>query len=480
MSRDTLKRLADPQVVAVRCRGDGWPRGLLGETLIPDAWMGLVVRPDGRRRFVPAGEDPRPERDDTLVLVRNRAITVALAATDVPAADDHAVSASVEILLRCTPRDNDLAAFLGTLVSADELTLAGLTAAANQAGAAAALQRFIRAQPADQLVRDDLRNALLEFMRAALQRLLFSAGLVIERIGQLEFSSASFAQQAAVERAAARRVQELETRGIVERAALAATHRRLDELGDILSKLKSAATAEGSVQWRALLPTLTPSERGRLLENLWRLTPDRATAQAIVVVAGLECVWLDPAQPERIAQRVTLPGELGGLHSVAFDAAGSTLLIGAASGVWRISAADGRVLASYNVPGNQTPRTGFNAATSDGERLFATHSQLGAWSWSLEDPADVQPLLQPLAGVPRTIRGVTIAAGQVLLAADELVHVFSPLGQELWQSGAADGSIQCLAVLENEVYVGTARGALQRCDLRLPGQWTTMHRARRD
>jgi len=69
MSREILNKLDKPTLVALRCKGDAWGGSLFGETLIPDKWMGLVLKADGRRRFVPAGEDPRPERGDTLVLV---------------------------------------------------------------------------------------------------------------------------------------------------------------------------------------------------------------------------------------------------------------------------------------------------------------------------------------------------------------------------------------------------------------------------
>lgn len=95
-----LDRLTDATILALRCPGSAWPRGLLGGPPIPDAWMGLVETPDGRRRFVPAGEDPRPARDDVLLLVRNRAITVPLELHDAPAACDHGVEARVELLVR--------------------------------------------------------------------------------------------------------------------------------------------------------------------------------------------------------------------------------------------------------------------------------------------------------------------------------------------------------------------------------------------
>ena len=509
MSRDVQKRLSDSQVVALRCRGDGWRRGLLGETPIPDAWMGLVVRPDGRRRFVPAGEDPRPERDDTLVLVRNRAITVLVAVADVTASDGHAVSATVEMLLRCPARDDELAALHEALLGAEELTLDLLSKAVSDAGAPAALRRFVQERAAGELVQTDHRDALVEALRTALKRFLFSAGLELERVGKVEFCSASLARHDALQQQTARRVKELEARGVVEHAALAATRRRIEGLSEILSKLKAVA-AGGDVQWRELLPSLTPGERGRLLENLWRLTPDRTVAQAIVVVAGYECVWLDPQKPQEIVRRVTLPGELGGLRSVSFDSGGDALLLGAATGVWRISAASGEVLGRYAVPGRESTRTGFNAAivaapalgarlTADtavapgerrprgadatdtavapGARLFATHSQLGAWSWSVEDATDVHPVLQPIGGVPKTVRAVCVdERGHVLLAADDRVHAYTAAGDTLWQSGAAGAAIHCLAPLADHVYAGTAGGTLLRCDVERPGEWLVVHR----
>lgn len=478
MSRDVLKRLTDPLVVALRCTGADWPRGLLAETRLPPAWLALVVRADGRRRLVPAGEDPRPERDDTVVLVRQHALAIPLTANNVPSADGHPVSVAGELIVQCAARDDELAALHKTLLAADELHVADVASALRDAGARTAMQQFIQTQPAERLVHADLRAELLAALRTALQRFLFSAGLVVERIGKLEFTSASFTRHTALERDTARRIKEIEARGVVERAALAATQRRLGELGDILAKLKATAAADEGRQWRELLPSLTPSERGRLLESLWRLTPDRTTAEALVAVAGLECVWLDPAEPERIVRRVTLSEELGGLRSVVHDPSGA-LWVGAARGVWRLRAGDGAVLGHYAIPGDDTPRTGINAAVAHGGRLFATHSQLGVWSWSIDDPADVAPLLTPAGGVPKTIRAVTVTEhGWIVLAADEFVHAFTAAGERLWQSGRADGSIHCLAPLEGRLYAGTARGALQRCELELPGTWLTLHRAR--
>jgi len=478
MSRDILKRLADATVVALRCKGDAWPRALLSETPIPDAWMGLILKTDGRRRFVPAGEPPRAERDDTLVLVRNRALTIPLQLDSVPTSDAHAVNARLELLAHWPARDDDLTALHQTLLTSEELTLTDVSEAFRGAGTPAAVQRFCATRAAATLVGDDQRTPLLEHLRGELQRFLFSSGLMLERLGQVEFVSPSLTEANALQRDTARRVSELQARGIVEQAALAATQRRLDDLSTILTKLKTAAAGDGSLQWHELLPTLTPGERGRLLESLWRLTPDRTTAQSLVVVAGREVAWIDPRQPDGIRERVILPDELGGLRSVNYDTTSGTLLIGAARGVWQLEATKGNVIGQFRVPNVPPPPTGFNAAVTDGERLYATHSLLGAWAWRLADANDATPLLTPANGVPKTIRAATLAPpSRVLVAADNCVHGYDTEGLRVWESGPADGAIHCLAVLDGFVFAGTTAGTLLRAAIGQEAQWLIVHRA---
>jgi hypothetical protein len=464
MSRDILERLKDAAVVALRIDGDDWPRSLLSSTLIPDAWMGLVERRDGTRRFVPAGEDPRPEGADKLLLARCRAITVPVDIEDDPAACGNLVSGVCEVLVRWEPRDVELAALGRTLLAKGDLTLEKLARAFVDGGGRAALRRFIGAQPAATLVREDLRPGLLEAL--------------LERVAKLELSSDTLRVQEARRRAAAERLERIEARGVVEQAALAATKRRLDHLSDVLGKLESIAAGDQKMHWHDLLPTLSPADRGRLLENLWRITPDRHVADAIVVVAGNGCLWFDPAEPERIARRITLPNELGGLRSVTFSPQKRWLLVGAAGGVWALDADAGAVAAKFAVPDITPPRTGFNAAVIAGERLFATSSQLGCWSWSVADPSDARGVLVPEGGVPRRVRAVVATDdARVLFGADETVHVCDAETGEAGPLGNPGGVIQCLTLLEEQVYAGTADGRLFRGNVGRPGEWTLVHQS---
>lgn len=522
MSRDVMRRLGDSTLVAVAVRGGDWPRRFMGPVPIPDTWMGLVETRDGKRWHVPAGDEPRAGESDTVSLVRNRPLTVPIDTREVPAACGNTVGGTADVLVRWHARDDELAALHRSLLSRGELTLQKLTDAFADGGARTALQKFISTRDAAALVSGDHRDALLAHLRDELKKLCFDTGLSIEQVATLKFGSSSLARRSAMQQDAAHEVERIKAREMVEHAALAATQKRLGELGGVMEKLQAAAARGGdNMQWHELLPALTPGERGRLLESLWRITPDRHHTAAIVAVAGDECIWLDPQSPEVIQRRTKLPQDMGGVRSVTFDQSRRWLLIGAAAGVWALHADDGNVVRRFAVPDIAPPRTGFNAAVIVGDRLYATHSQLGCWTWPIlsseervasselkaatadsssepeaqatDAPAassalphalalgvrtgDVFAILAPHDGSPRAIRAVCAAAdGRVLLAADDTVHAFNPATGALEVIANADDTIHCLATLGHELFAGIADGKLLRLDLRQPEDWWVPYR----
>lgn len=481
MGRDVLQRLADATIVALSLPGGAWPRSLLSTTLIPDAWMGLVEKRDGRRWFVPAGEQPRLDEADTLVLVRNRPITVPIELIAGASADGNNVDARGEILVRWSARDDELAALSRALLapeSSGDLSLARLAARVCDGGATQALRMHVRSQPAERLVREDTRGEFLEALRAQLARFCFETGASIEQVARLACTSRTLAAHEALRRESEERLERIKARETIEQAALAATHKRLGELSGVLEKLKAAASDRDSMRWHDLLPSLSPAERGRLLENLWRISPDRHTTTAIAVVAGSECVWLDPLVPERAQRRVTIASDLGGLRSVSFDGKRNCLLVGAASGVWALDANNGTVQARFAVPGSPSPKTGFNSAAYAGERLYATHSQLGVWSWPSGASSAPTCLLEPVGGVPKTLRAVTPTTdGRVLFAADDCVQIYNPADESLGVLVAADDTIHALAVDGNDLYIGTGAGKILMVAMNQPDDCWSVYRA---
>lgn len=478
MSRDVLKQLSDPTLVAVCCAGRDWPRSFLGETLIPDKWMGLIEKPDGRRWYLPAGEDPNPADADTLMLVRNRPLTIPVELTGIPASDGAVVDVAAEVIVRWQSREHDLAALRQRLLDEPTLALDKLARAFVDGGGANALRDYIRAHTARELVHNDRRDAFLEHLNDAVKPFLFESGMIVERVAKLTFASDTLAKQEQLERETAERVERIRARQMVEQASIAATKRRLDDLGDILGKLEAAATGDDTMRWHDLLPALSPLERGRLLENLWRITPNRRVLEAIVAVAGQEVLWLQPEDLQNIAQRAELDPKLGALRSVAVAENEQLLLVGCARGVWTLDARSGDTRKAYEIPTEDLPRTGCNAAAVARGRLFATHSQLGAWSWPLDDPTQPEPMLRPIEGTPRTIRAIlTTGTGQIAFAADRQVHLWeADLSANQLMPELGD-TITCLGSLGNKLYAGTAEGTLAELDLVRPEGWLILHKA---
>lgn len=509
MPRDLLSRLNDAALVALRVRGDEWPRGLRGCTLVPDSWIALVTSRDGRRRVAPAGDDPRPADDDTLLFIRRPALDVSVERSRQAAADGNAVSAIAAVRLVVGVRDDELAAFATLLRGEAELSIAQLAQRCREAGAETALGMFLRENPAEALVHGEPRAAFEPVLRATLQRWLFESGLSLESVPALRVTSDTLARREALERDATERLEHIHARELVEQASLAAAQRRLTAVSDLFDKLRAAAADDDARRWHELLPALTPTERGRLLENLWRLTPDRHTVAFIAAVLGDVCVWVDPRQPARLARRVALSPHLGGLRSVRYLAERDALAVGTARGVWLVAAQTGEVLAEFAAPADDLPRTGFNGACLSGARLVASHSQLGVWSWALDGPADPHCVLSPqhaaearleravgssrfatpvspaysaelrsLSGRSTTIRCATaLPAGGFAVAVDSAVHLFDEAGARLRSLDTGGAVIDALAVLDEHVYVGTDTGFLLRDRLDASQDvWEVLHR----
>lgn len=492
MSRDVLRQLGDPNVIAVACPLSGWPRNLLSPRNVPAGWLAVVQEPDGQRRRIVAGEAPRAASDHAVcLLLRDVPIRLSTRATGAVASDAHSISFACEFAFTWRNQLDDLAAARHAIPHDGVLTHAALESAIHAAGLEAALRHFVRSLTAAELVAGDHRPALLNAVRDHLRRFLFSVGLDLDAVTRADFSSPTLDRDTAARRQAQLRLEQLNAHARIDDAQRAAARRRLDDLAQLLARLRQAG-GDGAAGWHTLLPSLNPAERGRLLENLWRLAPSRRKAHRIVLVSGVDLITLDPGRPERVLQRWSLPPDLGSLRSVTWLHDLGRLAVGAAIGVWLVDPADGAVAARLAVPAAGEPRTGFNAAASTSLGLAATHSELGCWRWT-PGAAEPEPLLRPAGGVPRTIRAAFAAAdGRLLFAADDRVCVCDPpaTGPAPAPGDAAAGApcslrrlptcgapIHDVAVLDATIFVSTARGDVLRGGFDPDTTWEVLHRA---
>lgn len=483
MTRDVLKRLAEPTIIALRCSLQQWPRGLLGPTPLPDAWMGVLETPEGARRLVAAGDGPRGTDQATITLVRNRRLTAPLRVAGAAAQDRHLFDLFCELLLTAPAREHELAALARMLPASGELHMEDLAQRLLGAGGGAALRGFVAGRTAAELCDGDLRGELLTHLRSRLRDFLFEHGLELDALGGVECASESLNREQALHRRAAEQTASIEARQMVEQAALAATRRKLEDLGDIFTRLRSAAGAEDG-QWHELLRGLSPAQRGRLLRDLWRITPDRNIAHEIAAIGGTQLAWLTPQAPQAPVRSATLPADLGPLRSVTSLAEGPEVLyIGAARGLWAVDAASGQVLQRFECPGSADsghgrPTTGFNGVALFGEWLVASHSQLGVWAWEHRDAAVSRPLLDAAGQQLRLARAPLITGdGRLLVAVDQRVCAFDRSLEPLRGPEPVTAAIHALATCDDEIYVATADGRVLRDRLDgSQGVWEQVHR----
>lgn len=471
MPDDILRQLQNPTLLAIRVSGGDWPRALLSSTLIPDAWQGLVETRDGRRRFVPAGEDPQPDRDATLLLARSRRLAIPISASGLLSADGDDFAIDGELLTHWEPDLNQLAALLRQIPGSGELTQQHLFDALQTGGGAETLRRFCHERPSGALAAGDPRPDIETALREGLARFLFEYGLTLDRVTRVTVVSRAFTRRQAEQHAGRREIERIAARELLQQAALSAATKRLDLVGGLLEQMRGAAGGDER-GWRGLLPSLTPTERGQLLENLWRVTPNRQIATALLVVAGADLCWLDPNQPTRVTRTFSAPDDLGPLRSVRYDANRAWVLLGAARGVWVIDVETAEVMRKYEAECADTPRTGFNDALIAGDFLYATHSQLGCWRWTLAGDQR-EPLLIPAHGAPRSVRALALAEdGRVLFAADDCVMSVASDANDAETLCSADNVIFCLALDGETLYAGTADGALRKAELAYPETWS--------
>ncbi len=470
-----LEQLQHETLAALRVSGADWPRGMFSAPAIPEGWLGLQEFGDGRRVLLPPGEQPRVNDDDVLTLVRSRPLTVVVDVS-AAAADGHGVDAQVELHVRVSANADELASFgRRLLVDAASLQEDDLRRVVVSGGAETGLRGLLGSQPAEHLVGRVERGVIETAMRKALQPLLFESGLVLERVARAAFSSDTLTRVRERSAATSERLEQIAARERIEAASAAAAARRLDDLGALLTKLREAASADDDIRWHALLPVLTPAERARLLENLWRLAPQTSSASSIVAVVGQELVWVAPEAPDELRQRRTLPDALGALRSVRCAPDGE-LLVGAATGVWCIP--DGGEPIALRAATEKQPRTGFNSAVRIGAHVFATHSQLGCWQWRTDDEDGGPQLVAACGDTVHSVRAATaLDDGRLVFAVERCLHFYTPETNKSDVLSPASSTIYSLGATGRALYAGTGAGRLLRCDLHAPGFWTTVHQA---
>ncbi|MFQ5495393.1 MAG: hypothetical protein ACE5EX_08435, partial [Phycisphaerae bacterium] len=143
-----------------------------------------------------------------------------------------------------------------------------------------------------------------------------------------------------------------------------------------------------------------------------------------VVAAGDELLFFDPADLDSPTRRLTIQGDAGSIRSIQAadgDDGRPILLLGAATGVYRLPIDRAEPDLTLLVDPAPQVRGGFNAAVTVGDRVFASHSELGLCEWRVGEPDNPTPRFESLTRQAGAVRGVHFFDGDLLCAIDDRI-----------------------------------------------------------
>jgi hypothetical protein len=399
--------------------------GFLKRSLdLPSQWAAMLHRQTGDHTVIRAGGAVEGADIEDVLFVRVTPVEVALEETGIVTRDRYQCTARIRLRISVIPERSELVSFQRKVLGSHRVVQAAGIARYLQPTLRGALAKFAAEREAAELVRAGGCEAIIAALTESLQAPCFAAGLVLDGAPSAQFESGTLQQvQEAQENAARRRAEHAAARQ-VEQALERAQTKHLDHLTSLLSRLKGMAADSPDVELPELVRTFAERERGELYEALFASEPITTRTHWIVAALGEELVFFDTGILDEPTRRLRVTGQAGSIRSVqtAGGADGGTiLLLGAATGVyrWPIDATEPDL--TLSVQKAPPVRGGFNAVALAGDRVFASHSELGLCEWESADPASAKSRFESMTRDAKAVRAVQFFDGDLYCAIDDRV-----------------------------------------------------------
>lgn len=373
-------------------------------------------------------------------------------------------TARLEVELAPHGEAAELAAFRRALLPHPGVLSVDGLATAVRGPLGAALSAFVGGRLAAELVRMADASVVSVELIERVRPELFAIGLAIGRHIAASFASPAWEASQRDEQQVAARKRQAETDVQIRDALAAARGRQLADLEALFARLERLSQQQPGVKLLDLIRTFDPTQRGELYRGLLSIGPEAQRAVSALVVAGRTLAALDPLQPTAPTWTVTLPDAVGALRSVRVASVGGDLrlLVGAATGV-HVCDSRGKVVQTYAFKTSAALRGGVNAAAVVGDRLLATHSEVGLISWRLDDPEQPDFPLRDVLGRATRVRDVQADAdGRAWLCAEETAITWHPGADAPPLMRRVPSDIGTLRVGQDEVFAGLDDGRILR------------------
>jgi len=434
----------------------------------PENWFALVTHKQRDTVLVHPGRSYDNTEAREVLFVRTDVFEGHTESTTLRSSDGHEFRGQIRVNVRIVPEIAEFNAFRRTLLPTKNECVSGDLQRYLEVPMHRVLQELTEHRSAETLLAAIDHTDVRQAVNTHLGGPCLTAGLQIEEPIDVRFDSPVYIDHQRTESQLERSAKRAQVRTQIQAALSAAQQQQLSELMKLLEQLHDAGTAHEDLNMADLLRTFDESQRSRLYAALWQICPATDQTHDIAVISGNELLLFVPDDLSSPTQRIELSDDLGPLRSITVDAdsleAGVTL-IGAATGVHLLDLATGKIRRSLSAPDIESKhvRGGFNAAAMAGNRVFATHSELGLIGWPTEGHPIGSEMYPDLTADADAVRGVQIAEAAVWFAADQAVYSFALQDDENIAPKRHAGSgamISALCVAGGCVYAGNADGEI--------------------
>lgn len=459
---DMLNR--DPQLIALAALADDVFSFLNRQVTIPASCVGLVYADSSQPKLVDAGRPVESGNVRELLIARTVPFHLEYFFNNLASQDGYQFSASVKLSVRLVPDRTELEAFRRNILGSHRRVGQDRLLKHCEQPVRAAVASFAKSQTAQKLLSPECWNDFDGVLSEHFKPVGFESGLALGPDPDVVFESPAFEEFEEEQKVAALQRERQEREQQLREAASKAREQHLAEMGDLLEKVKTMADEGGALNVPELIKTFNASQRGQLYHGLMLTQEPVERTKAILVVAGGELLWFDPADAQSPTRRLKLPAGAGALRSVRLASNGesSRILVGARHGVHMIEE-DGETVRTYSLSHEPEIRGGVNAAAILNDRLYATHSEVGLMSWALDSPGKRTPCLTEFTEGSRSVRDIQSEGNRRLwFSVDDLVVGWTPGDDASQTAMQAPAEVTALLLADGYAIAGLRNGSIVR------------------
>lgn len=450
---------------------------------VPAGQCALVVRKSGERVVFPAGSDLSSDDVAEVIWCRTGTVTLKFANVAIHSIDHYLCRAEVDIRVHLIADAAEMVAFrnrvIGSSNAADRGSIldyfhphvvSGLTGAADGRGVGALI---------DSENRKTIAAELFESLKAS----AFAAGVQIESPIHVRLDAPMYRQTQRAQADRKRRRDDVSAKQRIEQACALAKQEQTERVQQTLQRLRERVESSPSDSLATMIREFDETQRGPLYEGLFATCDDLLETDRIVVGSGDELLSFDPATLDAPQMRTQVPGDVGSIRSVQayLDANGvQRLCIGAAVGVYEVSADLDDQVVSYRVENVGDVRGGVNSVALAGERLLATHSELGLLVWDRGSDTPARSLHRELTELAKAVRCVQFHPTGVYFSADHVVYRMISADESAKPERylGSRSIISAICVTDQNVFAGNADGEVIVWSHESPNEPEIIHNGR--